>query len=350
AKRQSLFTMTSRSVFLVADIYESFPELDSNLKQEWENQKSIDYLKETILNLGYNCSILEPKKSKIDFLTSLQKLFADKSKIENCILFNLVEGYNSRNREAYIPALSEMLGIPFAGSDAYAQCISLDKFLTKQVVKSLNIQMKESYYIEDTSNIPVNLHYPLFIKPNSEGSSLGIQSDNIVSSRQNLIHKLKQLLKEYSSVLMEPYLSGSDYTLGIIGNYPNYKVTKVAEVKYPAIVYDSEIKTKDSMPEKLYFTMNSNLEAKIQRDSVEICKRIKVNGYARIDWKSDEKGNPFFLEVNLTPGLSAFYSALPICYENSFGNYSDLIKNILQFGYEHYNTSKNFGYGRYEKN
>lgn len=338
------------TVILVADVYDSFPEMNLNLKQEWESQKSIDYLRETISNLGYDSFLIEPKKNKLEFLNSISKIFSDKKKIDNYILFNLVEGFYSRNREAYIPAVSEFLGIPFAGSDAYAQCISLDKFLTKKIAKDLWIPIKESILVEKISDLPDNLDYPLFVKPNGEGSSLGINNENIISNRDELVIKLNSLLKEFNSILIEPYLGGMDLTLGVMGNYPDYSATSVAQVKYPSTVYDSDIKTKESMPEKLYFSLPKKLESKIQNDSIQICKSIKTNGYARIDWKCDAVGNPFFLEINLTPGLSYFYSSLPICYGQSFGNYSDLIKNILQFGYNHYNTSKIFGYGRYEKN
>ena len=103
------------------------------------------------------------------------------------------------------------------------------------------------------------------------------------------------------------------------------------------------------MPETISFTLDEILKKKIQQDSIRICQRLKVFGYARLDWKLDTKGNPFFLEINLTPGLSRYYSSLPICYEESLGKYSDLIKKVLQFGYDNYNTNKFFDYGKLEK-
>jgi D-alanine-D-alanine ligase len=153
-------------------------------------------------------------------------------------------------------------------------------------------------------------------------------------------------LENFDSFLIEDYLAGEDLTLGVVGNFPNYEVTSVAKVSYPDLVYSEEIKTKESMPEKLSFSIQKSLEEKIQSDTIKICKKLKVTGYARLDWKCDALGNPFFLELNLTPGLSAYYSSLPICYLETLGNYSDLIKKVLQFGYENYNTNKIFNYGR----
>ncbi|MBP7284587.1 MAG: D-alanine--D-alanine ligase [Leptospiraceae bacterium] len=335
-------------VIVFADIYESAPFLNKRDIQEWESQKSIDFLQKTIFSLGYDCIIVEPHNSKLVVIDCIKSIL-DNSNVDSPILFNLVEGYGSRNRESYIPALGEFFGIAYTGSDAYSQGISLDKNLLKQIVKGLGVPTKHSFLIENISQIPTNMYYPLFMKPNGEGSSLGINESSIIRSYRDLETHLPNLLQEFDSVLFEEYLAGDDLTLGIFGNYPCYEATKVARLTYPSDIYSEEIKSKDSMPEKLFFLMDSKLEKKIQGDSILICKKLKVSGYARLDWKLDKRGNPFFLEINLTPGLSRYYSSLPICFESNMGNYLDLIKKILQFGYENYNTNKFFNYGKTKK-
>lgn len=334
-----------RKVILLADIYESATNLNKQDKQEWESKRSIDYLLETIENLGYKTVLIEPYNSKLSVIESIKSILED-SNIENYILFNLIEGYKSRNREAYIPSIGEFFGIAYTGSDTYAQCVSLDKNLIKQIVKNLRIPVKHSILLENGNPLPSNVRYPIFVKPNGEGSSLGISEFSIIQNEKELVSLLPTLFTEYESVLLEELLVGDDLTLGVIGNYPKYETTLVANLSYPTNVYNEEIKSKESMPEKLSFTLDKKLEKKIQEDSIIICKSLKVSGYARLDWKLDSMGNPFFLEINLTPGLSRFYSTLPICFESNNGNYSDLIKNILQFGYENYNTNKIFTYGR----
>jgi D-alanine-D-alanine ligase len=337
--------MDKKKVILLADIHDSLPDLNSAFKQEWESRESIQFLMDTILKLEYEVILLEPKKSKLKILDILKDIVGSDS-ISDFILFNLVEGFSSRNREGYIPSLAEFFGIPFAGSDAYSQAISLDKNLMKSIVKKLNIPTRSSFLITDIHDLPFILNYPVFIKPNAEGSSLGISKSNLVHNLKELKVKGSELLENFDSFLIEDYLAGEDLTLGVVGNFPNYEVTSVAKVSYPDLVYSEEIKTKESMPEKLSFSIQKSLEEKIQSDTIKICKKLKVTGYARLDWKCDALGNPFFLELNLTPGLSAYYSSLPICYLETLGNYSDLIKKVLQFGYENYNTNKIFNYGR----
>ena len=127
--------MQNKKVILLADIHDSFPNLNSEDKQEWESKKSIYYLIETIFNLGYDVVLLEPKKGKLAVLETLKSILENPN--IDCILFNLIEGFRSRNREGYIPAIGEFLGIAYTGSDAYAQNISLDKHLTKLIINDL---------------------------------------------------------------------------------------------------------------------------------------------------------------------------------------------------------------------
>jgi D-alanine-D-alanine ligase len=175
---------------------------------------------------------------------------------------------------------------------------------------------------------------------------LGISEANVVKNHVELECRVEELLEKFDSVLLEEFLKGDDLTLGVFGNYPKYEASSVAKIHYPSNVYSEEIKSKESMPETLSFSLEKKIEQKIQKDSIEICKKIRISGYARLDWKCDANGNPFFLEINLTPGLSRFYSSLPICFEANLGKYSDLIKKVLQIGYENYNTNKFFDYGK----
>ncbi len=322
-------------VIIFADIYDSFQEFNSILKQEWESKKSIDYLIEIIQSLNYEVQLIEPLKA--NFLNKIN--FA----IET-IFFNLCEGFESRNRESYIPNLAEFFGCAYTGSDSYAINISIDKSLTKDIVKKNNIPTKK--YLKINSFDEIDFKYPAFIKPNLEGSSLGIDSKNIIQNKFELNQKIKELLPIYNELILEEYLSGDDLTIGVIGNYPDYKTTKVARIKYPNKIYDSKTKSKSEMPEKLFFNIDTNLEKKIALDSILLAKELKIDGFARIDYKLDERNNPFFLEINLTPGISKFYSSFPICYEASFGNYTELIQEILNLAVINFKKNSKFNYGK----
>ncbi|MCP5497566.1 MAG: D-alanine--D-alanine ligase [Leptospiraceae bacterium] len=342
----------NKTVLLVADVYESFPKLVKFQKQEWESKSSILFLHDTIQNLGYSVKIIEPQLSKHDFLLELQKVISQPYNQSNTVLFNLVEGFNSRNREGYIPAIAEFLGISHTGSDAYAQNISLDKYLTKQIAKQINIPTAHSLLLDSNTILQgPKLRFPLFIKPNGEGSSLGIKHDNIVGNTASLKKKAKELLKKYDDLLLEEYLPGTDLTVGIIGNSGRFRATKVASVYCPNnVIYGEFIKGKGDMPEVLKFDISPKIEKEIQEYSICLCEKIGVSGYARVDWKCDSFGKPYFLELNLTPGLSYYYSSFPICYQHPYGTYSQMIDEILDLARKEFKTHPRFSYGKIKKN
>ncbi len=331
-------------VILIADIIDStipFPEF---YKQEWESRDSILYLQNTIQNLGHDVEILEPVKGK-DFI--LEKIVQDRKKFpkEDLVLFNLVEGFFSPNREAYIPSLAEFLGIPFCGSDAKAQIISLDKSLTIDITSKLGILVPESRILYSRESV-VHSIYPSFGKPQNEGSSLGVSNSSLFQNQEDLNRWLFELPEMYLPVRLEKYLPGKEYTVGVLGPSFCLECTSVARVELEEIVYSQEVKGKDSMPEKILLEPDSPKMQKIQKESIQIAKFLGVSGYARLDWKEDENGNPHFLEINLTPGLSYRYSALPAIYREMGEKYSDLIKLILASALEEYRKSHFRIYGK----
>lgn len=334
----------SKKIILFADIYERFSELDSKLKQEWESRKSLDYLMEILKNLGYEVELIEPKVNLEFFLSNLKSYSRDET-----IFFNLIEGFTSRNREGYIPSLAEFLGYPYIGSDAYTMAITLDKFLTKKIARDISIPTLDSKKWNPNSVDIFEKNFPIFLKPNGEGSSLGIHSENICRNQEELDTVSKKLFSQFFEIISEPYLSGSDLTLGIFGNYDSYTATKVGRIEYDALVYDANTKSKSEMPEKLFFDLEKSLELEIQTYSISLCSELKISGYARLDWKFDAFGIPHFLEINATPGLSFFYSSLPICYQYSFGDYSSMIQLLIDLSLIRYKQDSSFDYGKFSK-
>jgi len=331
------------NVFLLVDIYES-SKLDFTYIQEWESLESIQVIKHTLEDLGHKVYIFEPIREKNKLLRELSKIKPGEKKYT--ILWNLVEGFFSRNREAYVPSLAEFLGFPFTGSDAYAQILTLDKYLTKQVANELKIPTCRSHlWISPNESLQL-LDFPFFIKPNGEGSSLGVSQKNIIYSIKDWELFINSLDEKFFPLLLEEYLPNKEYTVGILGSRNNLYPTRVLEVRYPSLVYGSEIKSKSKMPESFHLTADTQKENFIQEASIQLAKRIGVSGYARIDWKEDKQENPKFLEINLTPGLSSVYSALPICAKFSGISYSQLLENIIKFALEDYELMSR-KYGKY---
>ncbi|EPG74790.1 D-alanine--D-alanine ligase C-terminal domain protein [Leptospira fainei serovar Hurstbridge str. BUT 6] len=340
------------SVLLVADVYDS--DLAQNLTQEWENLESIEYIKSCLEESG---ELVELVGSPPDLLNRLS-FFTTLPFSERPVLFHLLEGFLSRNREAWLPALAEYFGFPHTGSDAYAHTLSLDKHASKLFSRSLGIPTANwgciegiDFYEEMNSvqGFPDDSEFPIFLKPRYEGSSLGIGQSNIVSSRASLNQFLQEKGNSHSSWIWESYLPGEEWTVAVIGSpKEGYRVSQVARIcleNSDETVYGQLTKTKSSMPERLIFDLDPERSELIRSFSLSLCRKVRTTGAVRLDWKSTLSGHPQFLEWNTTPGLSPFYSSFPICYTREFGNYSSLLSDLLRMARSEFQEER-FGYAK----
>ena len=326
-----------KTILLAVDIYENGP---IGQTQEWESQESIFLLQKDLERMGYEVMILEKQTEITHFILD----FLERKNRNNLIVFNLIEGYQSRNRESYIPALCEYLGVCYTGSDAYAQNISLDKSLTKMIAKELGIASPMSNLIERKS-IQNDLPFPLFIKPNAEGSSLGIGEDNILYHADDLNRKANELFLQFDELILESYIPAEDLTVGILGQPGKYMVTDVARIVYDSTVYSEKVKSKSSMPEKLILDLPQTIVDSIKHKSLAFAEKIKIFGPARIDFRLNGT-QLLFLELNLTPGLSKIYSALPMIWQKSGASYETLLQSILESAEWRYDHMKSSAYGK----
>ncbi|WP_411822584.1 D-alanine--D-alanine ligase [Leptospira sp. 'Mane'] len=327
-----------QTVLLASDIYDFNPGL---LTSEWESLDSVELLRKEIINLGYRCTIFHSQEKILSSILG----FVGAGEKDKLIVWNLIEGYSSRNREGYIPSICEYLGICHTGSDAYAQHITLDKYRTKTIARSLGIKTPDFQIISKNQNFDLNLKFPIFAKPNTEGSSIGITEQNIVKNKEELDSLLSILFESFDTILLEEYIEGFDLTVAIFGNHSDYSASHVARLEYPGKTYSSRIKSKSEMPEKLIFDLNEETSISVQNVSLALAKEIRFSGYARLDFilKGDDI---YFLETNLTPGFSPVYSSLPILWQHSGKSYRELVETCLNLAKKEYSEAKRFNYGK----
>ncbi|TGK15388.1 D-alanine--D-alanine ligase [Leptospira fluminis] len=318
------------SVLLVADIADS--NLDRKLVQEWESSESVEFIRQTLETLGETVRIVPSPSHLLGLLAENATTPFE----ERPVLFHLVEGYLSRNREAWLPAVAEYFGFPHTGSDAHSQILSLDKHTSKMVASSLGIPTADWGICGSGREgvLPTSEKYPIFIKPRYEGSSLGIGEENRVQKESDLNSFLGTEERSRTSWIWEVFLPGTEWTLAVIGSPSvGYRASEVGRISLEEAeenVYGEKTKTKSHMPEKIRFDSDPTISRKIREHSLRLCEFVGTSGAVRLDWKADEGGRPNFLEWNSTPGLSPFYSSFPICYSQSFGDYSSLLAKLLE--------------------
>lgn len=242
------------------------------------------------------------------------KLYHFKKKID--LVFNVSEGMHGEDREAQIPAMLEMLQIPYTGSPPLAQALMLNKAKTKEILLENKIATLPFFLMDSKTQIDkMKLRFPLIVKPVSEGSSAGITNKSVVYNVKNLKAQVKFIEKTFQEKsLIERYLTGREFSVGMIGNPPKilpilesdhsllpkkYLPVDSLEVKW---FYEIESKGHDHL--KIPAKISAVLKRKIEKISLNLWKVLGIRDWCRIDIRCDEKENPFVLEVNSPPGIT----------------------------------------------
>lgn len=276
---------------------------------EFDEPETIAAIHEAIVANGYECTDIEADEN------AYGKLQTANGKID--LVFNIAEGLRGEMREAQIPAILEMLGLPYTHSGAIAHAITLDKTLTKKIwlyhglptPRFVFVGPKEKPYVE-------NLRFPVLVKPNAEGSSKGVFNDNVIEDPQRLVAKIRAIRKAYGNgVLVEEFLSGREFTVTVMGNKTPYMLPIVEQNfdVFPKNMrklasYEAKWFFEDTLPDaRIAYHCPAAIEPKLARLIRELCiKAFTVLGccdIARIDLRLDAEGKPSLLEINTLPGM-----------------------------------------------
>ncbi|MCP8323539.1 MAG: methyltransferase domain-containing protein [Candidatus Methylarchaceae archaeon HK02M2] len=273
---------------------------------------TIDQLKSTLGELkGYQFSYLSNHDNLI------QELIRLKRKID--FVFNLCdEGYsNDAVKELHIPALLEMLGIPYTGSGPQCLAYCYDKSLVRGIAKEMKIPVPKAFFIKpEDRTFELSFGFPAIVKPNFGDSSFGITQRSVSNSVEELMNAISEIREKFGygkPILVEEFLTGKDLSVGVIGNPPeSYIVLPITEEDYSELpkelprICGYEAKW---LPESPYWKIKS-VPAQLPRETekliVECClklfERLECRDYCRFDWRLDCEGNPKLLEVNPNPG------------------------------------------------
>jgi len=262
------------------------------------------------------------------------------------IVFNIAEGRGTyRSREAQAPSVLEMLNIPYTGSDPQCLAICLDKPLTKEIVADAGVLTPNWRVIIDNKGLNEiswdEFSFPAIIKPAYEGSSKGIRLGSLVHSPKQVVEVVAELLGRYRQpVMVEEFIAGDEVTVGIIGNLPP-KVLGIMRVipnkKEDYFVYSVEVKRdwKTLVDYECPARLEKNTQGKIIQSSLHAFRVLGCRDFARLDFRVNSEGIPYFIEINPLPGLGD-YSDLVIMAIKLGWSYEALIGAILSAARERY--------------
>ncbi len=232
-------------------------------------------------------------------------------------VFNMSEGLHGVSREAQIPAMLEMLQIPYLGSDPLTLAVCLDKSRAKEILAHYNIPTAPFTVVRTMEELDdARVRFPVMVKPLHEGSSKGIYDSCVVRDPQELEREVRTILETYEQpALIEDFLDGREFTVALLGNGSEVRVLPIVELKFDALppgvnhIYSYEAKwiwDRSENPLEI-FECPARLDEHLRSSIEEICLNafhiLRCRDWARIDVRLDRNGRPNIIEVNPLPGI-----------------------------------------------
>ncbi len=290
---------------------------------EYDAPETIQALTRAIESHGH---VVVPLEATPDFPRALMSSSID-------VVFNIAEGMVGRSREAQVPSLCELLGVPYTGSDSATLSICLDKGLTKRLLVDVETP---AFQVLVTGREKLRaLRYPVIVKPNQEGTSKGITGKSVCDDETRLRELARELIERYGQpALVEEYVSGREITVGLLGErrprvLPPMEVVFLSPNERP--VYDYECK--QNWQSHVRYECPANLTRDELRAVERTCRAtfmtLGCRDVARIDLRLTPAGRVYVIEVNPLPGLTPDYSDLCLIANGAKIDYRTLIGEVL---------------------
>lgn len=297
---------------------------------EFDKQNTIDALDNALKKMGFETEQIGNCFQLIEALAAGKKWD---------LVFNIAEGLFGDGRESVVPAILDQYRIPYVFSGPVILGVSLNKYLTRLIVAAAGVPVSPGMMISTISEIAkCNLNYPLFIKPVSEGTGKGINEKSLVKSPSELQEMAIWILTRFNQpALVEEYLPGREFTVGVIG----YGDDAVA-------IGGMEIVCKDNLPYSVEFKENYQEFCKytpLPQEYAGECKAVALAAWkalggvdaGRVDVKADSTGRICFIEVNPLAGLHPIDSDLPILSRMVGIDYQTLMEMIVKSSLKRHN-------------
>lgn len=320
---------------VVCDYRENLKNHSDNTQELYNDhpaKKNIKEIIEGIQTLGYQCEYFGGIPELIHAIDCHETF-------DDCMFLNFTDGMDQNYSRVQAPALFDILNVPYSGSDVFPSVLMNNKHFCKLALQEYNIPVPKSSLVNPS--IPLNLQelssweFPIFVKPNCEGSSLGISQRSVCHTAADVKSIVIELQKSFEEVLIEEYIQGIDVTNYLIGNQGKYYINDVVVAKLfndsPYAVYDAE--AKHNKLRTLYFNdekINTQIVAYIQELSIKIANVIGAKDICRIDYRLNlDTQKLSFIEINSAPRFSSTSEIGFIAHKRGI-TFVDILQYYLQ--------------------
>lgn len=360
--------MTRLKVAVLANLKKNAPKLPGMADDHWDDldsESTVEALVEAIHAGGHEVRFIEGNTDLVSALT------ADRPDL----CFNICEGHWGDGRESQIPALLEMLRLPYTGSRVMTLALALDKPMTKRIMMWHDLPTPAFQSFEDPDEpLDDDMQFPLFVKPSREGTGMGVSGKSIVNNEQELREQVDAVVRKYKqTALVERYIAGREVTVGLVGNISGvaarrlperYYVTKerdyseggLAALRAGGITFlppmeinlapfkDSDTVYSNRLKTDLAYDLEYLCPAPLERKQVQqlnwltaaVFRVLGCYDVSRVDFRLDENDNykPYILEINPLPGLAPGISDLVIEAAAMGISHAELVNMILNAAIE----------------
>lgn len=350
--------MKKFKVALLANLKVNAPKFEGMPADQWDDldsEKTVNVLVEAVRAAGHVCEFIE---GDITLYDTVRKFKPD-------ICFNICEGHFGDAREAQVPAILEMLRIPYTGSKVLTLALALDKPMTKRVINYHELPTPGFQSFERVDEpLDESLIFPLFVKPSREGTGMGVSAQSIVRSEDELRSQVRAILERYKEpALVEEYIEGREVTVGVVGNLYGPVARRLPENEEAPriqaglrflppmevdlkpysetdVVYSNRLKV--ALAEQLDYLCPAPLDNEMVDElnwlTAAVFRVIGAYDVSRVDFRLDVHDNwkPYILEINPLPGLSPGISDLVIEAAAEGIDHTELVNMILNAALERY--------------
>lgn len=280
----------------------------SNVYNDHPSQKNISEIMASIKTIGYECEYFGG-------IPELIHAVDNNTTFKDCIFLNFTDGMDESYSRVQAPALLDILKVPYSGSGVFASVLMNNKHFCKQALKNTSIDMPQSCIVNSTLALKTNMFadwkFPLFVKPNCEGSSLGITQNNVCHTIDEVENICLKLLDDFEELIIEEYIFGIDVTNYLIGNGDLYIINEVISSELfdssPFAVYGTI--EKQNKLRNLFFNdeyLPRSIVEKVKAQSISIAQIIGAKDICRIDYRVNvTTGKINFIEINSAPRFSS---------------------------------------------
>ena len=295
---------------------------------EFDRVETVDAIADSLQKLGHQVERIGRARNLVQRLAAGARWD---------LVFNICEGLKGLARESQVPAILEVYDIAYTFGDPLVMALCLHKGMAKMVVEQAGLPTPKSRVVESLHDIPscAGLAYPLFAKPLAEGTGKGISPASRITSPTQLGDVCGQLWQQFRQpVLVEEYLPGREFTVGLLGTGSNARVLGTLEIilleQAEPGVYSYVNKEKSE--ELVEYRRVGPEDPEVRMAEQVALAAYKVLGgrdAGRLDLRSDAQGVPHFMEANPLAGMHPTHSDLPMIATAVGLSYVDLIRHIV---------------------